>query len=166
MAQVVIADTGPLIAFAAIDRLPVLQALFSKVVITGSVRNEYASKPGMDTRRIDGAIADGWLAVQMAETSSDPRSPSLGEGESDSIRLAVKDAGNTLLVVDDRLARRYALRKGLNILGTARLLHVAQRRGLISDAGQCARDMAEIGYRISPERLEKVRAADLDRRGG
>jgi len=40
MAQVVIADAGPLIAFAAIDRLPILTALFSGVAIAESVRHE------------------------------------------------------------------------------------------------------------------------------
>jgi len=163
MAQVVIADAGPLIAFGAIDRLSILTALFSRVAITESVRNEYATKPGADTRRVDAAIADGGLVVQTVEPSSGLLSPGLGQGESDSIRLAMEDADNTLLILDDRLARRYALQQGLNIVGTVRLLHMAEQRGLIGDAGLCVRELAEIGYRISPKLLDRIRAGGFDR---
>ncbi len=158
MAQVVIADAGPLIAFAAIDRLAILQTLFSGLVITESLRNEYSAKPGADTRRIDAAVADGWLVVRVLENAaSGPLSPGLGQGESDSIRLAIEDAVNSLLILDDRLARRYALRQGLNIVGTACLLHIAERHDLNVDAGQCVCEMAQIGYRISTGLLDRIR---------
>ena len=145
MARVVIADAGPLIAFATIDRPPILKGLFSELIITESVRNECAARPGADTRRIDAAIADGWLVVQTIESPAGPLSPGLGQGESDSIRLAIADRDNSLLILDDRLARRYALRRGLSVVGTVRLLHVAEQRGLIGDAARCVREMAEIG---------------------
>jgi uncharacterized protein len=163
MARVVIADAGPLIAFAAVDRLPILKALFSEVIITPSVRSECAAKPGADTRRIDAAIADGWLVVRTLESPVTPLSPSLGRGESDSIHLAIADPDNTLLILDDRLARRYALKRGLSVVGTARLLHVAEQLGLIGDAARCVQEMAEVGYRISPALLDRIRSADSGR---
>ena len=145
MAGIVIADTGPLIAFASIDRLCVLKDLFGELTITQSVRDEYNAKPGTDTLRIDAAVTDAWLRV--VAFTAELLSPSLGQGESDSIQLAMEWPRNSLLILDDRLARRYALRAELNIVGSVRLLHIAQQRGLIPDAESCLREMAEIGYR-------------------
>jgi predicted nucleic acid-binding protein len=61
MAQLVIADAGPLIAFDLIDQLDVLQALFSTLTIVESVRSECAATPGPDVERIDAAITAGWM---------------------------------------------------------------------------------------------------------
>lgn len=40
MARVVIADAGPLIAFAGVDRLSLLRSLFTDIYITRSVKAE------------------------------------------------------------------------------------------------------------------------------
>ncbi|MGB1109842.1 MAG: hypothetical protein ACPG4N_05775, partial [Gammaproteobacteria bacterium] len=57
-------------------------------------------------------------------------------------------------------ARRYALRCGLNIVGTVRLLHLAEMRGLIVDAESMLGRMADAGYRVSLELLQRLRAGD------
>jgi predicted nucleic acid-binding protein len=157
MARVVIADAGPLIAFAAIDRLCVLRALFSQTWITASVRSECLVAEGVDAQRIAASIQDGWLVVDAHARESVPLTPSLGLGESDSIRLALEDREHSLLIMDDRLARRYALRKGLTIVGSVRLLDMAERRGLIESAEGCIRQMSDFGYRVSIDLLEQIR---------
>ncbi|QVL49994.1 MAG: DUF3368 domain-containing protein [Thiocapsa sp.] len=159
MARVVIADAGPLIAFAGIDGLVVLRALFSQIQITGSVRNECLVTEGVDAQRIAAALREGWLVVEAHGTESVPLTPSLGIGESDSIRLALEDPENSLLIMDDRLARRYALRKGLNIVGSVRLLDMAERRGLIPSAEGCIRQMSDVGYRVSIDLLAQIRSS-------
>jgi predicted nucleic acid-binding protein len=157
MARVVIADAGPLIAFAGINRLDVLRRLFSQIRIAESVRNECLVAKGLDAQRIAGGIQDGWLVVVTGGSESLPLTPSLGLGESDSMRVALEDPGHSLLVMDDRLARRYALLKGLNVVGSVRLLDIAQRRGLILSAEDCIRQMADLGYRVSIDLLERIR---------
>ncbi|WP_456414922.1 DUF3368 domain-containing protein [Thiolapillus sp.] len=157
MAGVVIADSGPLIALAGVGQLGLLQKLFGEVLVPEAVRDECLAKPGNDMERIEAAMAAGWLVVSAGISFSKSLSPSLGTGENDAILLAMEDAGNRLLIVDDRLARRYALRQGLPIVGTVRLLYVAEARGLISSAEQCVAAMAEAGYRVSVDLLEKVR---------
>ncbi|WP_147431074.1 hypothetical protein [Thiocapsa rosea] len=112
----------------------------------------------MDAQRIAAAIRAGWLVVEAHGTESVPLTPSLGLGESDSIRLALEDPENALLIMDDRLARRYALRKGLNIVGSVRLLDMAERRGLIPSAEGCIRQMSDFGYRVSLHLLEQIRS--------
>ena len=60
--------------------------------------------------------------------------------------------------MDDRLARREALRRRLNYIGTVRMLHLAESRSLIEDAAVVVRRMAVRGYRISPLLLQQLRA--------
>jgi predicted nucleic acid-binding protein len=59
--------------------------------------------------------------------------------------------------VDDRLARRQALAYDLNIIGTVRLLDIAEKQGIIPSAEQIIFEMADQGYRISPTLLQQIR---------
>ena len=114
---------------------------------------------GVDAQRIAASIRDGWLVVEAHARESVPLTPSLGLGESDSIRLALEDREHSLLIMDDRLARRYALRKGLNIVGSVRLLDMAERRGLMQSAQGCIRQMSDFGYRVSVDLLDQIRSS-------
>ncbi len=158
MARVVIADAGPLIAFAGVNALCVLHTLFSEIHITESVKDECLRKPGADTRRIEASIDAGWLVIFPRVKGAGPLSPGLGPGESDSIRFALATQTESLLIVDDRLARRYALKQGLNIVGTVRLLDLAEQRRLIDNAEECIHEMAAIGYRIPVKLLHQIRS--------
>ncbi len=158
MARIVIADAGPLIAFASIDALSALRALFSSIYVTESVKEECQGKPGIDARRIEAAVDEGWLVISHQVAGAAPLSPGLGAGESDSIRLSLETREESLLIVDDRLARRYALKQGLNIVGTVRLLDLAEQRSLIDSAEQCIQEMTTVGYRISVELLNLIRS--------
>ena len=80
---------------------------------------------------------------------------SLGSGEAEALQLAL-ETDNALLVIDDRLARREALRLGLNYLGTVRMLDLAETRSVINDAAAVIQAMAECGYRISPLLLQQL----------
>jgi hypothetical protein len=158
MAHVVIADAGPLIAFAGIDRLVILKQLFAEVMLCQSVKDECLAKQGADAQRVKIAIQQGWLIVHQLPKVSSPLTPSLGRGESDSIRFALESPNDSLLIMDDRLARRYALHKGLNIIGTVRLLDLAEQKGLIESAEACFHEMVDFGYRLSMDLLGKIRS--------
>ncbi|MBL3600968.1 MAG: DUF3368 domain-containing protein [gamma proteobacterium endosymbiont of Lamellibrachia anaximandri] len=158
MARTVITDAGPLIAFASIDGLSILQKLFSEITIVGSVKDECLAKLSVDAQRIEDTINNGWLVVTPVVERSPSLSPSLGVGESDSIRFALEMPEESLLIMDDRLARRYALRKNLNIVGTVRLLDLAEQQGLIESAEQSIQEMTGFGYRVSNDILKKIRS--------
>jgi len=158
MARLVIADAGPLIALAGSDNLELLRLLFTKVFLPPAVRAECLEKPSLDADRIAAAIAAGWLQVKPPSETGTRISPSLGAGEQEAIRVALQDPDSSLLIVDDRLARRQALQLGLNIVGTVRLLDLGEQRGLIGSAEQVIREMRERGYRISLELLDHIRS--------
>jgi len=75
----------------------------------------------------------------------------LGLGEQSSIEYALQTDGNTLLILDDGLARKQALRKQLVTVGTAALLLAVQRKNLIADAEDVIAELNKAGYRISAE---------------
>ena len=159
MAHIVIADAGPLIALAGIDSLEILRDLFGQITVTDAVKNECMAKEGEDAERIAAAISGGWLVLQALgpEAPEIPLMPSLGPGESEAITLALRGPKESLVIMDDRLARRYALRQGLSLIGTVRVLALAEERGLVESAAHCIEAMAANGYRISPELLDIIR---------
>jgi predicted nucleic acid-binding protein len=154
---VVIADAGPLIALAKIDQLHLLEKLFSKVTITQSVADECLRNHTGDVLLINQALADGWLLCVANPVFKHPLSRSLGVGEQSSIELALQSTNKTLLILDDFLARKQALRKQLDLIGTAALLFAAQRKGLITDAEQVIAQLNYIGYRISAEVVRQLK---------
>ena len=95
----VVSNSSPLIAFAAIEQLNLLPALFESVFIPPAVALEIA--PSIST-------LPTWLRVQ-------------------SLRLLEAER----ILLDDRSARRVALELNLLITGTAGILLVAKRHGLV-----------------------------------
>lgn len=146
MAAVVIADSGPLIALARVDRLEILNQLFSQVVIPEAVREECLAISCVDSERIRQALSEGKLGVEPVAETALPLalSRSLGKGEIEAIQLA-RQHGNALLILDDALARKQAKKCGLAYIGVVRLLAEAEQRGLIDSAERIAIEMSEGG---------------------
>ena len=156
---VVVSDAGPLIALAKTDSLFIPRMLFSRIRIPEAVERECSQKPGDDSRRIEEAVQDGWIGVVHVglERTSLSLSSSLGRGEAEAIQLA-EETPQSLLILDDRVARRHALRRGLPFIGTVRLLWLAEQRRVIEDAETVVQRMSEGGYRISPRILQQLKA--------
>lgn len=146
---VVIADAGPLIALAKINQLHLLPALFAEILITQAVADECLRGQSSDAVLIKQALDSGWLQCVANPVFNHPLSRSLGLGEQSSIEYALQTDGNILLILDDALARKQALRKQLVIVGTAALLFSAQRKALIADAEGVIAELNQVGYRIS-----------------
>jgi uncharacterized protein len=60
----VICNATPLINFAAINRLDILQAVFGTIVIPQAVYNETTGSGFLSSQFILQAIASGWLQVR------------------------------------------------------------------------------------------------------
>jgi len=159
MARVIIVDAGPLIALAGIGKLELLRRLFGQICIPEAVKQECLAGNGLDAELIQAAISDHWLVVNEEAPNKEkvPIAPSLGAGESEAIVQAMQEPEKSLLILDDRLARRYALRRGLFLIGTARVLVLAETQGLIGSADTCIDEMIANGYRISRELLDLIR---------
>ena len=154
---VVIADASPLIALARINQLALLPALFSTVQITQAVADECLFKPSNDAERITEAIQAGWLHTVENPLFKHNLSRSLGLGEQTSIEYALQADSKTLLIMDDALARKQAIRLNLSLVGTAAILFMAERKGLIGDAEGLINQLSQTGYRISAQVVEQLK---------
>lgn len=131
MAQVVIADAGPLLALAKLDCLHLLKKLFGTVLIPEAVQRECMAKSGEDSERIQQAIDCKQLQVIPSDDISSMVLPrSLSDGEKEAICLAIQHE-NSLLIVDDQLARRQAAKLGLTFIGLVRVLAIAEQQGMV-----------------------------------
>jgi predicted nucleic acid-binding protein len=154
---VVIADAGPLIALAKINQLHLLPALFTEVTITQAVSDECLRGQFSDAGLIRQALDSGWLQCVVNPIFQHPLSRSLGLAQQSSIEYALQKDIKTLLILDDGLARKQALRKQLVVVGTAALLFAAQRKSLIANAEAVIAELNQIGYRISAEVVAQLK---------
>jgi len=155
---VVIADAGPLIAFAKINQLNLLQQLFSKVLITESIKAEVLVSHSNDAVLIQGAIDEGWLQCVVDPELNTVASRSLGLGEKTAIEYALQSEDDVLLIMDDALARKKALRHQLNIVGTAMLIYTAESKKMITNADTLIEGLRQKGYRISTQVIDSVKS--------
>jgi predicted nucleic acid-binding protein len=148
----VIVNATPLIAFALIERLDLLRALFAEVVVPAEVYNEVvvqgAGKPGAQ------ALARAnWLQVVPSPPSSAiaPLLTGLDAGEI-AVLLLAWQIHPDWVVIDERQARRIAFALGLPVKGTLGILLAAALAGLLTrqEALQDLQKLLSVGIRISP----------------
>jgi hypothetical protein len=106
----VVADASPLIAFAQIGQLPLLQALFTTLLVPPAVAREIAPSVSGQTWIVERHLAH---AIPPSVTRA-----SLGAGESEAISLALELDADRLLI-DEKAARRLAENLGLMVLPVA-----------------------------------------------
>lgn len=117
----VISDTSPVQYLHQAGVLELLPALYGGVVLHRAVAAELA-----EGRRRGLALPDpttlGWISVRaVREQALLPLVTDLGTGEREALALAV-EVGDSLLLLDDALARRHARLLGLSFTGTLGVL--------------------------------------------
>ena len=147
--RVVLADAGPLIGLARIQRLQLLRDLFTTLWIIKVIAAE--------------ACDQGWLRVVRPEPASSdpwkPLNPGVDAGEASAIALAIqqRDAGHdVLLLIDDRCGRAEARRQGLFLIGTAAVLALAKERGLVTSCQPLLWALRDQGYYLSDSLIAAV----------
>ena len=155
---IVIADAGPLIAFAKINQLNLLEQIFSAVSITQSIKKEVLASKANDALLIQSAIDNGWLQCVDDPELNRVTSRSLGTGEKTAIEYALKFKGDALLIMDDALARKIAMRYQLNIVGSAMLIYTAEQQQLVNNADGLIEELRLKNYRISESVIARVKA--------
>jgi len=73
------------------------------------------------------------------------------------IELALQSEESALLIMDDLLARKTALRHKLNVVGTAMLIYGAENKQLISNADELIDELRLKKYRISKQVIESIK---------
>ena len=154
----IVADAGPLIALARIQRLSLLQALYSDVLMPVAVQRElHLGTPRPGAQVLTHAMNEGWLRAQAVDNTAELASLNrvLDAGEAEAIVLA-EQVTCQFLLIDDWHGRTVAKQRGLTVAGVAGVLLAAKRGGLITDLSPVLAELVTIGYRLSPQLVAEV----------
>lgn len=148
LAALVLTDASPLVGLSRVGGVDWLRQLFGTVEMTPAVREE------LERRSLEPAIASalnqGWLRTRPGQPLGDCPSH-LGPGEWSTIVAARENTGPVLVLLDDRQARREARAASLSVAGTAAIVGLARRRGLIESARDVLEQLLQSDFRIAPE---------------
>jgi predicted nucleic acid-binding protein len=157
LAEIVVADAGPLIALGRLRGIEVLPRVFERILVPRAVFLETQARPSLlDAQAIDSARERGLFVVE--ETSPDlkllPPGAELGEGEAVAIALAAARGHGVL--IDEKLGRTVAEALNLKVIGTVGVLVIARRRALIPALKPLLEQLKSSGYRLSDELIQQA----------
>jgi len=156
MARIVVIDSSPLIGLAIVDGLAWLPKLFDVVFLPESVKQEVLpGKAARGEQAIAQAIAAGWLKV-WPETIAPQLEIDLDAGETDCINLGLSHVDGVLMIMDERAGRAVAKEKGLRVIGTAAIIGLAKKQGLIPSARAVFEVLHASDFRISATVINQV----------
>lgn len=143
--RIVIADTSCLIILTSIGELDLLREVFGEVAITEEISKEFGDK------------TPTWIKILQAPSNlSKALKATIDEGEASAVALALDFGAESLLILDDLRARKYAKKVGLNVLGTIGVIVRAQKRGHIANALDIIGKIQQTNFRLSPKIIEEV----------
>ena len=151
----VICNTSPLQYLHQIGQLSILPALVGSIIVPPSVLVELDAgiEKGLDLPQPENLR---WIKIQ-APISAPAVSliTDLGPGESQVLMLALEIPGSVALL-DDALARRIAIAKGIAIKGTLGLLLDAKRAGHLTAVKPSVDRLQELGFRLASKTRQAV----------
>lgn len=157
MNKLVIADAGPLIAFARLHQIGLLPQLFGRVLVTDIVFRECAGRSDFPERTLlHEAVTRKQLELCAAPDFS-AFAQKIDAGEASAIAVAI-DFGCGVLV-DDKAGRRMATNAGVPVIGTVGVLVLAKRKGLVPLVKPQFEKLAASGYYLGEEIIAAALAA-------
>lgn len=149
--MIVVSDTSILSALAITGYLTLLPKIYGRVLIPLAVAHEL-KRGSEDDPRIGLVLSADWIEIgetgdrQLVESLQNECH--LDRGESEAIALALEIKAE--LLIDERLGRREAMRRGLSITGLLGILLVAKRRGLVREVKPIMNKLIEeANFRVS-----------------
>ena len=154
----VICNTSPLQYLYQINLLNLIPELFGhgQILIPQAVVNEI-NTGRRKNKNLPTLTELPWASIRPpANTSLLSKYPtSLGSGEKHVLALGM-DTQDVLLVMDDRIARRYAFEVGLDVTGTLGILLLAKKQGLVSSVKPSLDYLLKSGFYISASIYQKA----------
>lgn len=138
--------SSPIIYLSSLGDIGILKTLLGKFLAPVAVKREVVSsgkgsygfkeiseEKGIKEKEIKNKSAKNYLLTDIHE------------GEAEVIVLSEEVKAN-LIIMDDRLGREIAKLRGLNVIGTLRLLVIAKNKGIIPDVKSRISKLKEIGF--------------------
>jgi predicted nucleic acid-binding protein len=157
--KLIVSDASPLIVIAKSGLIPVLTRLVEEIIVPHAVYAECTvdiAMPGAQAIRT--AVESGRIQVRpdIARQDDGPGDElaGLGAGERAAIHMAA--ALDCPVLMDERLGRQVAKRKGIAVIGSAGLLLVARKRGLIPAVAPILDQWRQSGYFLSASVVKAI----------
>jgi uncharacterized protein len=151
----VISDTSPLQYLFQTGLLGTLRLLFGKIVVPDAVAEELTAGRGLAVSVPDPRDHD-WMFIQRAgRINPDLQAMGLGGGETEALAIA-SESPAALVLLDDRDARRYAKKQGMDYTGTVGILILAKRAGHIPAVLPVLDRLESLRFRLDPEMRQEV----------
>ncbi|MBI4023709.1 MAG: DUF3368 domain-containing protein [Verrucomicrobia bacterium] len=157
--MILVADTGPIIAFAKADCLHLLSQLAAEVFIPPRVHRELLAKTDAEADRIEAAVGSTIRVRAAGFVTSETESATehLGDGERDAIHLASSFSPAVMVLMDDQAGRRAAVGLELPVIGTVGLLLAAKEKRLAKSVSETLLLMRANGYWLSDKIIAAAR---------
>lgn len=156
MATIVVSDTSPIRALAAIGALGWLHSLFGEVLVPPAVADELLHAPG---ELISVDVSDwSWMVIRTPANLERVHQlrDKLDAGESQAIALAEECQADWLLI-DESAGRAVAGDSGLSVMGTLGVILKAHAQNLCGDVRPLLdRLQNEARFFISPKLREHI----------
>jgi uncharacterized protein len=143
--KIVIADAGPLIAFARLQQLCLLAQVFERVMVTDEVFNECTGRSDFfETQTIQEAAKNQLLQRCATPASHFELALHVDAGEASAIAAAIELSCGVLM--DDKAGRRMAKNFGVATIGTVGVLVLAKNKQRIRAVKPLLDQLTQTGY--------------------
>lgn len=128
--MIIVSDTSPLLNFAFIDKLKILNSLYEKIYMPEAVFNEITKDKNDNISKK--VIDYKWIYTKKISNKSLNNSLQfdLDKGESEALTLYL-DLNADLLLIDERKAREIAKRLNIRYIGILGVLMEAKNKNII-----------------------------------
>jgi hypothetical protein len=140
---VIVPNTIPLFAFAALGRFDLIEKVHGRIVVVETVVRE--CEVGGPITVPDLRILP-WIQILPAPSQADARFQMLDAGERDTLSIAM-EKGAAKVLIDERLGRNLAESHGLSVVGTLGTLLNARQLGMIPAFLPLVRSLQGVGFR-------------------
>ena len=152
----VVCDTSPLLLLTRADRLDLLSALYSRMVLPSAVLEEIRVQEDESARHIQAYAEQSHVRRERARSEALQKiDETMGPGERAAIAIA-RDIGAGLGVLDDERGRKEARRHGLSVTGAIGVMIEAKERALISSMRHELDRLVEAGLWIDEALYDRV----------
>ncbi|MCB9331367.1 MAG: DUF3368 domain-containing protein [Lewinellaceae bacterium] len=142
--MIVVSDTSPLSSLYLIDQLPLLPAIFGKIIVPEKVWEELLILETDFGRDLSALKSASWLDVVPASDAAAVLRLQrfLDAGESEAIVLA-KELHADYLLIDEMEGREAAAQEGLKTIGVLGVFIQAKSAGFIAEVRPLMEDLRE-----------------------
>ncbi|MGK7922593.1 MAG: DUF3368 domain-containing protein [Trichodesmium sp.] len=144
----VVVNSSPLIVLFKSQQADLLAQLFDEILVPEAVWDEVTAGSKNDIAATELVKVSWARRIEVASISPEVLAWDLGKGESAVLGLALKQP-DFAVIIDDRAARRCAQSMGIASMGTAGVILLAKKRGLIPLASPGIQALQDVGLWLS-----------------